>query len=129
MNPLIFLHTLTPLGKKIIFGLMLVAVLALLFAVHSCQSARTAKTEARLNSNQTEAAMSSGSDAVNTVGEQGGREAAIDAATKENTDAIRNAEGADTPVPPAVSAATRERLCRRAAYSQRPECLQYAPAK
>lgn len=121
-----FLRTLTPLGTKVLAGAIIALLLAGFLILQSCQSARNAKTEARLNSNQTEAAMNSGSDAVNTVGAQGGRESAIDAATKENTDAIRNAEGADTPVPAAVSAATRERLCRRAVYRVRPECLQYA---
>ncbi len=123
-----FIRALTPLGRGVIGGLLLVAILALLFAVQSCSTARTAKTQARLNENQTEAATASGSDAVNTVGQQGGREDAIDAITKDNANAIRSTEGAGAPVSDALDAVARERLCQRAVYRVRPECLQYPAA-
>jgi hypothetical protein len=128
VNPLAFLRSLTPLGRWIGTAVLLALVLGGLLFLQTCQSARTAKTEARLNRNQTEAALASGADAVGTIGDQTGREAAIDAITKENSDAIRSAPGADTPVPAAVDAVARERLCRRAVYRQRPECLQYPAA-
>lgn len=128
MTILAFIRALTPLGRALIAGLVLVLLLGSIFTLQTCQSARTAKTEAQLNRNQTEAALASGADAVGTIGDQTGREAAINATTKENSDAIRSAAGADTPVPAAVDAVARERLCRRAVYRQRPECLQYAPA-
>lgn len=126
---MMFLRSLTPLGVRLLGAALLVAVLAILFALQSCQTARTAKTEARLGKGQTEAALASGADAVESVGEVGARAAQTDALTKENSDAIRSAPGADAPVPAAVDSVARERLCRRAAYRGRPECMQFAPAR
>jgi ABC-type Na+ efflux pump permease subunit len=124
-----FIQSLTPLGLRVIGVLVLALVILGLFTIRSCQQQSVADTKTELSQNQTEAAIASGVDAVDVVGEQSGREATIDRQTKENTDAIRNAPGADTPVPPTVAAVARERLCQRATYRERPECLQYAPAK
>ncbi|MEQ5789093.1 hypothetical protein J3454_14445 [Erythrobacter sp. NFXS35] len=113
-----------------IWGLIVLAVLVLLgwWVVATLIGGSTAKTEAKLGSNQTKAALESGADAVGTIGTQGAAEDTIDATTSENANAIRSAPGADTPVPAAVDAVGRERLCKRAAYRVRPECLQHAPA-
>lgn len=124
-----YLRSLAPLGRWVLgigLALFLVAVIG---GVRSCQSAQTAKVEARLGKNQTGAALASGADAVETIGDQQGREAAADQLTRENADAIRNAPGADAPVDPALDAVARERLCRRAAYRVRPECLQQPAAE
>ncbi len=111
-----FYRSFTKIGRAVI-GLLLLALIVIAFlALDSCQSARIAKTEARLGRNQTGAAIASGADAVGTIGAQLAAEGAIDATTKENTDAIRSAPGADAPVPAAVDAVARERLCRRMAY-------------
>lgn len=122
------LRDLTPLAIRVIVGIAFALLLAGFLILQSCQSGQTAKTEAKLGRNQTEAALQSGADAVGTIGEQSAREDQIDQITKENDNAIRSAPGADTPVPAGVDAVARERLCRRAAYRQRPECLQYAVA-
>jgi hypothetical protein len=91
--------------------------------------AATARTEARLQTNQTGAAMASGADAVETLGQTAAAEAAADTITRENDRAIRNAPGAGAPVDPAADAAGRASLCRRAAYRGRPECLQQPVAE
>lgn len=128
MTPLRFIRALTPLGRWVLIGLLAALLIGGFLLVQSWRAGSTAKTEARLSRNQTTAALESGADAVGTIGAQSAREAAIDAITKENEDAIRSAPGADAPVPAAVDAVARERLCRRAVYRQRPECLQYPPA-
>jgi len=124
-----FLQSFTPLGRKVVAGLTIAFVIATILLLQTCQDAKVADTKAELADNQTEAALASGTDAVQTTGAVGARAAETDQTTKENTDAILSAEGAGTPVPAAVDAVARERLCRRAAYRQRHECLQYAPAQ
>jgi type II secretory pathway component PulM len=122
------LRDLTPLGIRVLVGAVFVLLLAGFLILQSCHSARTASTEAKLNRNQTSAALASGADAVETLGDQAAREAAIDRTTKENADAIRSAPGADAPVTDELDAVARERLCRRAVYRVRPECLQFPAA-
>lgn len=123
-----FLRSLAPLGRAVIAGLLLAVLIAGTFGVRSCQSAQVAKTQANLSRNQTGAAIASGADAVGTLSDQIGREVAVDATTKENADAIRSAPGADALVSRGVDAVARERLCRRAVYRVRPECLQFPAA-
>lgn len=123
-----YLRSLAPLGRWVIGIGAALFVLAVIGGVRSCQSAQTAKTEARLGKNQTGAALASGADAVAAVGKVGAAEDAIDTITRENDRAIRNAPGADAPVHPGIDAVARERLCRRAVYRQRPECLQHPAA-
>ena len=98
------------------------------WAISAMTGGATARTEAKLNRNTADAAMASGKDAVATIGAQGAAEQAVDALTKENDHAIRNAEGAGAPVPPAVAAAGRFSLCKRAAYRGTAECMQFTPA-
>lgn len=107
---------------------MALAVLLAAWALSAMTGGTTARTEAKLNRNVAEAAMASGQDAVATIGAQTAAEQAADALTKENDDAIRNAEGAGAPVPPAVAAAGRFSLCKRAAYRGSAECMQFTPA-
>lgn len=44
--------------------------------------------------------------------------------SRENADAIRAANGASQPLDPDLNRVARERLCARAAYRGRPECVQ-----
>ena len=84
-----------------------------------------AKLEARLNKEQAEAAIDSGADAVNTVGEAGRREADSEALTRASDREIRNAEGSEVDVGvPAHDAGLRS-LCKRRAYRSDPRCVQY----
>lgn len=105
-----------------------VGAIIVLLAVWWAYSAltRDSKAEARLSRNQAEAASESGSEAVNTVGEAGVREAQSDALTRDNEKDIRNAEGADAPVAAPARDAGLASLCRRAAYRNDPKCLQRA---
>ncbi|MBC7602081.1 MAG: hypothetical protein H7255_05395 [Ramlibacter sp.] len=102
-----------------------VAILLAVFWLYQFVTAAP-KAEARLGKNQAEAAAQSGSDAVNTVGAAGEREAGSADLTRSNDVEIRNAEGASTVVAPAADAAGRASLCRRASYSKHPECVQRA---
>lgn len=108
--------------------LIAIAVVMGLWWLYSTITAKP-KAEARLGRNQAEAAQKSGSDAVNTVGAAGDREASIDAVTRSNEKVIRNAQGADAPVDPAARDAGLRSLCRRASYQRDPRCLQFTPAR
>ncbi|MEN2711413.1 hypothetical protein [Sphingomonas sp. VL_57B] len=109
----------------ITIGLGLVALLAVLLLLNQCTATRNAKTETRLATGQAGATLVSGSDAATTVGNRMDADAATDQTTRENTNAIRHAEGADAPVSAPVSAAARASLCRRASYRGKPECVQH----
>ncbi|GEM_PF-2686566 len=119
-----FLRSLTPLAIRVIIGLVLALLLAGFLLLQSCQTSTTAKTEAKLATGQTGAAIASGADAANTVGDVAARAATTDRTTLENADEIRSAPGANAPVADGVHAAGLRALCKRAAYRGRPECLQ-----
>lgn len=126
-----WLRSLTPLGVRVLIGLVTVIALALAawWIIATFMSGKTAKTQARLSENQAEASLESGTDAVETVGRTIEYERHVDYITKETERAIREAPGADAPVDPRLDSIARQRLCQRAAYSQHPDCLQYAPAE
>ena len=111
----------------IIAGAILFCLIGL--TVHSCTSARQASTEANLATSAGEASVGNGKDAVNSISGAAARTADTDKTTLENADAIRNAEGADAPVNPAVRNAGLDSLCRRAAYRCTEQCLQRAAAR
>jgi hypothetical protein len=114
-----------------IWCLIIIAVVigASWWIVTSLIGGKVAKVEAKLGQAQTEAALESGADAVASVGQTQVNDAATDTITRENDRAIRQAPGADAPVDPAARNAGLRSVCRRAAYRQRPECLQHAPAR
>lgn len=124
-----FWRSLAPFGRRVVLIGLAAFLIAVIGGVHSCRLAQTAKTEAKLSANQTGAALASGKDAVDTVGQTAARDAATDTITRENDRAIRNAPGAAAPVDPAAHAAGLASLCRRAAYRGKPECLQQPPAR
>jgi hypothetical protein len=115
--------------RRVLIGIALAVLLCGILWLNSCQMASTAKTEAKLSQNQTGAALASGKDAVETIGETAAGASATDTITRENDRAIRNAPGAAAPVDPAAHAAGIASLCRRAANRGKPECLQQPPAK
>lgn len=84
------------------------------------------KTEIKLDKEQGKAAATSGKDAVDTLGNTMANEQAADLITRENQDAIRNAQGAGAPVDPSLRDAGIASLCRRAAYRRDPRCLQHS---
>lgn len=111
------------LTARIILGA--VAVLAaglLVWGVYHAITARP-KAEAKVATNQTQAAQQNGADAVNTVGAAQDREAAENDLSRENERTIRNAEGANAPVAAPARDAGIAALCRRAAYAHDPRCV------
>lgn len=113
----------------IILALFVAVSLTFAFGVSQCQRAQNAAATAKVAKGQAGAAIESGGDATDTVGNRMAADAETDAITQENRDAIQNAEGARAPVAPAVRDAAFAGLCRRAAYSRDPRCLQRAPAR
>lgn len=107
-------------------GLALAALVLGLLFLNQCSATRTAATQTKLATGQAGATLISGNDAVNTLGNRMEADASTDQVTRENADAIRNAEGASAPVAAPVRDAGRASLCRRAAYRGKPECVQYA---
>lgn len=103
------------------------AIGAMLF-LRQCSQERTAKVETKLATGQAQASLQSGQDAVATTGTVESNSSAGDALTKENHDAIQNAQGANAPVAAPVGDAFIASLCRRAAYRRDPKCLQHPPA-
>ncbi len=102
----------------VLLGLILLAMLA----VNLLFGGNAEKVKADLGANQTDAALESGSDAVDTVGRAGDREADIDRTTASNAESIYSADGATEAVTPAVRDAGLAALCRRAAYKDDPRC-------
>lgn len=93
--------------------------------LRSCQAERTAAAREKVATEQAGAAMQSGTDAVQTLGNQQANEIAADAVTRENDDAIHKADGATVQVAPAVRDAGLASLCRRASYRRsHSECVQ-----
>jgi len=100
-------------------------ILLALFAWHEWGTARTAKVETRLANGQAGAALASGQDSANAIGNRMDADAGEDATTRENDHAIRTAPGAGAPVDPALRDAALRGLCRRAAYRNDPKCVQH----
>ncbi|CAN5702539.1 hypothetical protein BH11PSE6_BH11PSE6_00090 [soil metagenome] len=116
------------LAKAIVIIAVILIVVGLLF-LRSCETARTAKTQAKVSEGQAGASLASGADAVDTAGNVQGNEIAADTITRENDNAIHNAEGASAPVAAPVRDAGLASLCRRAAYRGDPKCVQQPPAR
>lgn len=110
-----------------LLGVILLIVLAVWWVISSLTSGQTAKTQARLSTNQTEAALASGNDAVQSVGRTVEYERRVDVITRETERVIREAPGAGAPVDPTLDRIARERLCQRAAYLEHPDCVLDAP--
>ena len=113
-------------GVRILVALVVLALLAAIVVQRSCSIARTATTTAKLAIGQAGAAIASGHDAADTVGNRMAGDALAVAITRENNDAIHHAHGADAPVDPDAAAAGLRGLCRRAAYRRDPQCMQHA---
>ena len=113
---------LSSLATKIIAGLVLVVLVVGILYVSSCQDRRQQAAESRLQKGQTGALTESAKDAIATQGAAGEREQASEELTRSNEKEIRDAEGADAPVDPAVRDAGLDSLCRRAAYRNSERC-------
>jgi hypothetical protein len=96
--------------------LAIVAVLAMLFAIRSCNSARDAGAAAKIERGRGEAAIDSGRDAVETIGNAAARETQIHDSVKDGTDAINDAPAGDS------NDAADRAACRLRAYHDHPRC-------
>ncbi len=85
------------------------------------QKAAQADAEATMAGARTKAA----GDAVRAADEAAKGAAADEQATRDNTDAIRGAPGADKPVAPAVADKGRRRICQRQSAAADPSCKRY----
>lgn len=128
MIPAFLIQRFGPAVAKAIFWGAIAALVMAVLGVAKCSYDSRAKAEIKLSKGQAGAAVASGADAVETVGNQAASEVAADQVTKENADDIRKAQGAAAPVNPAVRDAGIVSLCRRAAYRRDPKCVQHSPA-
>jgi len=104
-------------AARMILGLSIVALLVGLFALHSCQTARTAKTGEKLATGQRGAAIESGSDAVQTIGNAMVNEAEIQTTVKDGTDAINAAPAGNS------NDAADRATCRLRSYRHSGKCV------
>jgi type II secretory pathway component PulM len=110
--------------------LVLLLVAALLWGPAACNRIRGLEAQSKVDRGQTEALGNSAADAVETQGKANQRETESEAVTRSNEKEIRNADGANDPVNPAVRDAGLRSLCRRAAYRNSERCRVFAtPAR
>lgn len=107
---------------KIIAALVLVVIVLGGLQFCSWQRARQQAAESRLQRNQTEALSNSAQDAIATQGRSQAEERASEELSRSNEKEIRDAEGANDRVNPAVRDAGLRSLCRRAAYRDSERC-------
>lgn len=105
------------LAKVVMIAVFLLVIIAALF-LRECSAERTAKTETKLATGQTGAALNSGADAVGIVGNRQAADTAGDQTVMETKDEIQAAPDAG-----AVTDAGRSGLCGLAGYRSKPECL------
>lgn len=109
-------------------AILLIAIAG--FGLNQCQKRRSQAAQAKVERSQAEAASKSAADAIGTVRASGEAERASEELTRSNEKEIRNAEGANDPVNPAVRDAGLRSLCRRPAYRNNERCkLLNAPAR
>lgn len=95
-----------------------IAFLLLAFLwLRSCEQARSAKTQADLAKGQAGAAVQSGHDAVETLGNAAAREAEIRDTVKDGTDAIEKAPAGDS------NDAADRAACQLRSYRHQPRCI------
>lgn len=87
-----------------------------LVVLRSCESARTAGTQAKLSAGQGQAAIESGADAVQTIGNATARETEIHQTVKDATDAIAHAPAGDS------NDAADRAACQLRTYRDQPRC-------
>jgi hypothetical protein len=98
----------TRLATRILIAVGIVCLLLAFLWLRSCDQARSAKTQANLSKNQAGAAIESGHDAVETLGNASAREAESQQAVEETRREIDNASDV-----PGVVDAGRAGLCRQ----------------
>ena len=103
-------------------ALAAIALLIALAGPAACRKLNNEASRARLGEESAKAASRNGEDAVATVGAAARREQQSDALTRDNEKEIRDAQGADVRLDPAVRDAGLGGLCRRPAYRDSERC-------
>ena len=120
---------LSTLAARALAGLaFLLCVVGFLY-VQSCQRARVAAGEKRVERAQSGATVESAKDAIATQSNVAEAQSAGEELTRTNEKEIRNAKGADAAVDPAVRDAGLASLCRRAAYRSSERCVRFLAAR
>lgn len=101
---------------------VLVAVLAILYLMSSCQKRRSMAAQERVEDSQARAQTNSAADAIGTVSRSGEAQAASEGQSRQAERDIRSAEGANQAVNPAARDAGISALCKRAIYKDDPRC-------
>lgn len=104
-------------ARWIIIGLAVATVLAGFMAVKSCSDRQAAATREKLAVEQKGAALQSGKDAVETLGNATAREGNIHDTVKEGSDEIAKAPPGDS------NAAADRAACRLRAYRNTSKCV------
>ena len=113
----------TWLTRPVIYAIAaVVAALAIWWLVATLLGGKRAEVQAKLNGNIAGAALESGKDAVNTVGQQQASEGAVGALGRDNAAAIHNASGSSASVSPEANAAGIAAICKRASARSDPKC-------
>jgi hypothetical protein len=99
----------------IVVGVLLI-VGVLLWGPAACQKIRSLGAQSKIDQAQGGAFQNSASDAVTTQGDTNKRETESEATTRSNEKDIRNAEGANDAVNPAVRDAGFASLCKRPSF-------------
>lgn len=107
------------LRANIIPALIMAALLITLglFGWEQWQALRGVKTEVKVQAGQTGAAIASGHDAVQTIGNTQARETKIQQTVKDGTDEIDKAPAGDS------NDASDRAACRMRAYRHSPKCV------
>lgn len=112
------------LTMKLIGAVMLAALVAvlLLWGPAACQRMRSLGAQSKLDRGQGQAAVESGHDAVDTVGNVAAAATDSERLSQENDKEIRNAKGASVRVDPAVSTAGLRAFCKRPSGARTERC-------
>lgn len=114
----------------VIAGLVVLVLILGVLQVRSWQQDRLRAAQSKIDRGQAGAARESAADAVNTVGNVAEAQRESEDLTRSNEREIRDAEGANDAVNPAVRDAGLRSLCRRAASRNDPRCrVQPTPAR
>jgi hypothetical protein len=114
-------------GLAFAWLIMIAIVLGVIFAGYEIVKhffTSGVKTEAKLGKNQTNAAINSGHDAVETIGNRQAEDEAGRQSVEETKNDIKNQTDAG-----GVTDAGRRGLCRLASHRSNPECVQHPASR
>jgi hypothetical protein len=104
-------------ASKLLIGAAGIALVLALITMRSCSASQTARTETRLAAGQAGAAIESGTDAVQTIGNAQTNETEIHAIVKDSTDAIQAAPAGNS------NDAADRAACRLRSYRNTGKCV------